>query len=55
VGDTVVDVRSGHTAGTQTIGVLSGFGEREELMKAGADLILDSIVDLPAVLLEKED
>jgi phosphoglycolate phosphatase len=55
VGDTVVDVRSGHAAGTQTIGVLSGFGERVELIKAGADLILDSIVDLPAVLPEKED
>ena len=55
VGDTAVDIRAGLAAGTQTVGVLSGFGECEELMKAGADLILESIADLPAVLLEKKD
>ena len=53
VGDTPVDIRAGRAAGAQTIGVLCGFGEREELLRAGANLILDSTADLPAVLLEK--
>lgn len=40
VGDTVVDIRAGKAAGAQTVGVLCGFGEEEELRRAGADLIL---------------
>lgn len=51
VGDTVVDIKSGRRAGAQTVGVLSGFGDERELTRAGADLILDSVADLPAVLL----
>lgn len=50
VGDTTVDIRAGRAAGTQTAGVLCGFGERPELERAGADLILPSTADLPAVL-----
>jgi N-acetyl-D-muramate 6-phosphate phosphatase len=46
VGDTVVDIRSGKAAGAQTVGVLCGFGEKEELKRAGADLILPSPVHL---------
>jgi len=53
VGDTPVDIRAGRAAGVQTVGVLCGFGEREELLRAGADLILDSTADLPTVLLIK--
>lgn len=41
VGDTTVDVIAGRKAGTQTVGVLCGFGERVELEKSGASLILD--------------
>lgn len=48
IGDTVVDIKAGKAAGCQTVGVLCGFGERDELEKAGADLILDSPVDLLA-------
>ena len=51
VGDTPVDIRAGCAAGTQTVGVLCGFGERDELLRAGADLVLDSTADLPGVLL----
>jgi N-acetyl-D-muramate 6-phosphate phosphatase len=51
VGDTTVDIRAGRAAGTQTVGVLCGFGESGELAQAGADLILPSTADLPAVLL----
>ena len=50
IGDTTVDMRAGVAAGAQTVGVLSGFGEEEELRKSGADLILNSVADLPAVL-----
>jgi phosphoglycolate phosphatase len=42
IGDTTVDIHAGRRAGAQTAGVLCGFGEREELQLAGADLILDT-------------
>ena len=46
VGDTVMDIRSARRAGSHTVGVLSGFGMRGELARAGADLILDRAVQL---------
>jgi len=52
VGDTVVDIRAGKAAGAQTVGVLCGFGEEQELRKAGADLIVNSPVDLLTHLLQ---
>lgn len=51
IGDTTVDIRAGKAAGAQTVGVLCGFGTRAELERAGADLILESTAELPAVLL----
>lgn len=42
IGDTTVDIRAAQAAGAQSIGVLCGFGEEEELRRAGADLILES-------------
>lgn len=50
IGDTVVDVRAGKAAGAQTVGVLCGFGTAEELIRAGADLILESTAELAKVL-----
>ena len=50
IGDTTVDMRAGKAAGAQTVGVLCGFGEEPELRQLGADLILKSTADLPAVL-----
>jgi len=50
VGDTRPDIRAAKAAGAQAVGVLSGFGERAELERAGADLILDSAASLPGVL-----
>lgn len=41
VGDTTMDIRSARRAGAYAVGVLSGFGERDELERAGAHLILD--------------
>ncbi len=52
IGDTTVDIRAGKAAGAQTVGVLSGFGEEEELRNHGADLILPSVADLPSHLLQ---
>jgi HAD superfamily hydrolase (TIGR01509 family) len=54
VGDTTVDILSGKAAGAQTVGVLCGFGEEDELRQAGADLILHSPADLPGVLPNRE-
>ena len=50
VGDTTVDVRAGKAAGTQTIGVLCGFGEENELRQLGADMILTTTSELIQVL-----
>jgi phosphoglycolate phosphatase-like HAD superfamily hydrolase len=52
VGDTTVDIRAGRAAGAQTVGVLCGFGTQAELLRAGADLILESTADLAAALAE---
>lgn len=52
VGDTTVDVKSARRAGAWSIGVLCGFGERRELERAGAHLILDNTADLLTHLIE---
>ncbi len=51
IGDTTVDIRAGKAAGCQTVGVLCGFGERAELERAGADLILDNTAQVTPLLL----
>jgi phosphoglycolate phosphatase len=50
VGDTTVDMRAGLAAGTQVVGVLCGFGDRDELVHAGAQAVIDSPAALPALL-----
>ena len=50
IGDTTVDIRAGRDAGAQTVGVLSGFGEEDELRRQGADLILGSVRELEEAL-----
>ncbi|MGD2251582.1 MAG: HAD family hydrolase [Anaerolineales bacterium] len=52
VGDTTVDIRAGAAAKAQTVGVLCGFGERQELLSAGACLILESPASLARILLQ---
>ena len=54
VGDTTVDIRAGRAAGTQTVGVLCGFGEEAELRKHQADMILATTPELVQVM-EMED
>ena len=52
IGDTTVDMRSGRSAGAQTVGVLCGFGEEGELKRRGADLILTTTSLLADVILK---
>jgi HAD superfamily hydrolase (TIGR01509 family) len=46
VGDTTVDIKAGRRAGAWTCGVLCGYGQRRELTRAGAHLILDHTAQL---------
>lgn len=50
IGDTTVDIRAGKSASTQTVGVLSGFGDPNELSRAGADLIVESVAALTKII-----
>jgi len=50
IGDTTLDIRAGGAAGAQTVGVLCGFGEEDELRRTGADVILATTADLLAAL-----
>jgi phosphoglycolate phosphatase-like HAD superfamily hydrolase len=51
VGDTLPDVLSARAAGTWMVATLSGFGERDELERAGAHAIIQSVAHLGEILL----
>lgn len=46
VGDSVADIQAARAAGARAAGVLTGFGSRADLERAGADLIFASVVQL---------
>ncbi len=50
IGDTTVDILAGRRAGAQTVGLLCGCGTEKELSKAGADVVLNDLVELRALL-----
>jgi len=50
VGDSPHDVQSGLAAGVTTVGITWGAFDRVELEAAGADVVIDRIEELPAVL-----
>ncbi len=50
VGDTTVDVKSARRAGAWAVGVLCGFGEREELERASAHVVLEHTAQLTSLL-----
>lgn len=51
VGDTASDIGSGIAAGAGlVVGVLTGAHDEETLLDAGADVVIESIADLPALL-----
>lgn len=51
VGDSDVDVLTGHNAGLAVCGATWGFRGREELERAGADFLADSMAELAALVL----
>jgi HAD superfamily hydrolase (TIGR01509 family) len=51
VGDTQIDIRAGKAAGTVTIGVLTGFDDHEMLKREHPDAIIESLGNLPEVIL----
>jgi HAD superfamily hydrolase (TIGR01509 family) len=52
VGDTTVDMLAATAAGAQSVGVLCGFGERDELIESGANWILENTSMLADILLK---
>lgn len=50
IGDRKYDMAGGRKFGFSTVGVLYGYGSREELERAGADLICESVEELREVL-----
>jgi phosphoglycolate phosphatase len=50
VGDTTPDMKSARAAGAIPVGVLCGFGTREELLKAGARFILEHTREVASLL-----
>ncbi len=50
VGDSVIDVRAGKSAGSFTVAVLSGLFAREELAREKPDLVLKDVTELPFYL-----
>ena len=51
VGDSSVDIQTGHNAGIKACGVTWGFRSRESLVEAGADVIVDMPAELGKLLL----
>jgi len=51
IGDRKHDIIGAKQVGINSIGVLYGYGDRDELDKAGADFIVDTVADIEKVLL----
>ena len=50
VGDMDIDIVAGKTAGIITCGVTYGIGEKEDIIKAKPDFIIDDIIDLKNII-----
>lgn len=53
IGDTHFDILMGNNTSCMSIGVSYGYGSRESLEKAGADVIIDDFAELPTYILNK--
>ena len=53
IGDRMYDILGAEKAGIDSIGVLFGYGTKEELQDAGANIIAESVEDLQRILLQK--
>ena len=52
MGDSSVDIRTGHNAGTRTCGVSWGYRPRTSLEEAGAEFMADTVAELETIILE---
>lgn len=50
IGDRKFDIQGGKERGMATVGVLYGYGSREELTEAGADVLAESVENLKTIL-----
>ncbi|MEU0166796.1 HAD hydrolase-like protein [Streptomyces iakyrus] len=50
IGDSLEDVRTGLEGGAPVIGVASGKTSSDELQSAGADVVLESLEDVPQLV-----
>lgn len=50
IGDHPIDIKTGKNAGLFTVGVLTGNSSERDLINAGADLIIDSALDLLTII-----
>lgn len=50
IGDTTFDIEMGKSAGTKAIGVTWGHHDNDELIAAGADILVDSYAELPLAI-----
>ena len=50
IGDRLHDIRAARLCGLRSIGVLYGFGSREELVEAGADQLCSTVAELADVI-----
>jgi phosphoglycolate phosphatase-like HAD superfamily hydrolase len=50
IGDTPNDVRAGHEGGARVVAVATGSSDRKALTQAGAESVLDDLVDVPAAV-----
>lgn len=55
VGDSVLDIRAGHAAGTLTVGVLCGIASREQMESARPSAVVNDVTDILALLDSKQD
>ncbi len=51
IGDSFLDVRGAKKAGMKAIGVLTGFTTKHELLAEGADVVIDTLKELPKFLM----
>jgi len=52
IGDSLEDVRTGREGGARVIAVASGTTPGEELLEAGADVVLPDLTDAPRLIQE---
>ena len=50
IGDSNVDIRTGHNAGIKSVGCLWGFRDEKELKEAGADFLISSPCELLEII-----